>query len=369
MIKVLQCLRLWVILSVLGMPIFLPLAVHGETIYVGSGEAIKTIQAGIDAASDGETVVVRDGIYTGEGNAGFIFKGKAITVRSENGRSHCVIDGQKTRFSIATFSNGEKASSVLSGFTIKNCLNSGIQCVNSSPTISNCIIAGNSSFDTYYEMGGGIFTMDASPTIRNCIISGNISKLGGGISCFRSSPKISNCTISENFAYQSGGGIYIYDGSSPSIVNVVIRRNKAVLAAGGVLSTWVASPSITNCTIVANSNSWGGVIHSSRKSSVRIFNSIIWANKSPATVASSEEGKATINYSDLTGGYGGEGNIDAVPGFDGGYVLASGSPCIDAGDNSTPDLPKYDRNGRPRISPKGGRVDMGAYEFQQNTAK
>jgi parallel beta-helix repeat protein len=348
---------------------FIPGVVRGATIYVGPDEAVKTIQAGIDAASDGDIVVVRDGIYSGEGNAGILFNGKGITVKSENGRKQCIIDGGKKRFSIVTFSNGEKASSVLSGFTIKNCLNSGIQCVNSSPTISNCTITGNSSFDTYYEMGGGIFNMDSSPLIKNCIISANISKLGGGISCYRSSPKISDCTISENFAYQSGGGIYIYDESSPSIANSVIKQNKAVLAAGGILSTWVASPTITNCTIVGNSNSWGGVIHSSRNSSVRVFNSIIWANKSPASVAYSDEGKVTIAYSDLTGGYGGKGNIDAVPGFGHGYVLASDSPCIDAGDNHAPGVSKYDRNGRPRISPKAGSVDMGAYEFQQKTLK
>ena len=44
-----------------------------------------TIQAAIDAAVNGDEVIVADGIYTGEGNRDIDFGGKLITVRSENG--------------------------------------------------------------------------------------------------------------------------------------------------------------------------------------------------------------------------------------------------------------------------------------------
>ena len=60
------------------------------------------------------------------------------------------------------------------------------------------------------------------------------------------------------------------------------------------------------------------------------------------------------------------GNISADPLFvkpsTNKYQLQSGSPAINAGDNSAPDLPKRDLAGKTRIV--GGTVDMGTYEFQ-----
>lgn len=54
----------------------------------------STIQAAINAAADGDTVMVADGVYTGDGNRNIDFKGKAITVMSENGPENCIIDCQ-----------------------------------------------------------------------------------------------------------------------------------------------------------------------------------------------------------------------------------------------------------------------------------
>ena len=93
-------------------------SVQAGTIHVPGD--YPTIQAGIDAASDGDTVVVADGIYTGEGNANMDFGGKAITVRSENGPANCIIGcgcGEDTR--AFYFHNDEGPDSVVKGFTIR----------------------------------------------------------------------------------------------------------------------------------------------------------------------------------------------------------------------------------------------------------
>ncbi|MBA7714370.1 hypothetical protein ES703_123392 [subsurface metagenome] len=74
-----------------------------------------------------------------------------------------------------------------------------------------------------------------------------------------------------------------------------------------------------------------------------------------------------VTYSDIQGGYPGEGNILADPKFadsaGGDYHLQSGSLCIDAGTNDAPSLPVTDFEGDPRILPVGGVVDMGADEY------
>ena len=82
-----------------------------------------TIQAGIDAAVNGDEVVVADGVYTGDGNRDMSFGGKAITVRSENGAGACIIDLQADEndpHRAFNFENDETAASVLEGFTIRS---------------------------------------------------------------------------------------------------------------------------------------------------------------------------------------------------------------------------------------------------------
>ena len=113
-------------------------SVCSAAVYVGPGETYTTIQAGIDAAADGDTVIVRDGVYTGDGNRDIDFGGKAITVMSENGAENCIID--RAGF---VFQNGEGALSTVDGFTITGSGWFGIRCTFSSPTISNNTITGS----------------------------------------------------------------------------------------------------------------------------------------------------------------------------------------------------------------------------------
>ena len=121
---------------------------QGITIHVPAGQ--PTIQAGIDAAVDGDTVLVAPGTYV----ENIDFKGKVIEVRSSDGADVTIIDGYQYG-SVVIFSSGEGTDSVLDGFTVTN---------------------GNSF---YYA--GGIFCYDSSPTITNNIISQNTAVKGGGI--------------------------------------------------------------------------------------------------------------------------------------------------------------------------------------------
>lgn len=75
--------------SLIGL--FFVLTCNAATINVPAD--YTTIQAAIDAAANGDTVIVADGTYTGLGNWDIDFLGKAITVKSLNGPANCIIDG------------------------------------------------------------------------------------------------------------------------------------------------------------------------------------------------------------------------------------------------------------------------------------
>ena len=313
-----------------------PYTAFTATIYVdhGGGGDYLTIQEGIDAAAVGDLVIVAPGTYL----ENIVFPGHAITVRSDVdgdpltediAPATTIIDGNQSG-SVVTFNSGETEDSVINGFTISNgdtsVFGGGISCLeSSSPTIMNCIILENNT--TY---GGGISCLDSSsPTIMNCIISENTARDGGGISCSESSsPTIMNCIISGNNTTSLGGGIICID-SSPTIMNCIISENTTTHG-GGISNRDSSSPTITNC--------------------------ILWNNDPDEIHVTS--GTPAVTYSDIDGGWTGEGNIDMNPLFvlSGSYMLAEGSPCIDAGDMA------YSYNDDCFPPSKGDeRNDMGAY--------
>jgi hypothetical protein len=326
------------------------------------------IQAGIDAASDGDTVLAADGTYTGSGNKNLDFNGKAITVESENGAENCIIDCEEEDRAFY-FHSGETSEAVVRGFKIINARingnGGGIYCGNSSsPTIESNIIMGNRTVNGH---GGGIYCENSSPTIQYNEISWNTSDYsGGGIACIdNSSSTIQNNRIIKNRTIvgdQSGGGISCHK-SSPIIRNNVIIENESNHRAGGISCEQKSSPAIIFNTIVGNSaSSLGGGICCLNSSSPTILNTILWAD-SPDEIYIDGTSGIDITYSDIQGGWPGEGNIDADPLFGNPYSgltydLKPGSPCINAGTSSG--APSTDIVGRSR--PSGSGVDIGAYE-------
>ncbi len=252
------------------------------TFYVNPGDRI---QEAIDIAIDGDTIIVRDGTYTGDGNRDIDLRGKAITLISENGPEVTIIDCQGTEEDPHRgfcFDSGEGPNSVIDGFTITNGFRSyggGIFCEFSSPTITNCTISSNSadrgggisyrdsspminnctiSDNSVYYYGGGIYCSHYSnSTINNCTISGNTTgDYGGGICCASSSLTISNSTITDNTADYEGGGIYCYDGNA-TIADCTISGNWAYWSMGGGIYCELSSPTISHCMISHNTTEWG----------------------------------------------------------------------------------------------------------------
>ncbi len=347
-----------------------------------------TIQAAIDATIFGDTVLVADGTYTGAGNKNLDFKGKAITVRSENGPENCIIDCENNGRGFY-FHSGEGEDSVVFGFSIihgKIGAGGGILCNSSSPAINNCVIRDNAAG---HRHGGGIYCYRASPVIRDCVVSNNSAvSYGGGIYCYtRSSPTIANCRIENNSAKQ-GAGIFCQKNSSPTIINCTVSRNSAKRGGGvlckansspiisncivsqnsakqgaGIFCQKNSSPTIINCTVSRNSAKQGGGVLCKANSSPIISNCILWGDTPDEILRHGKGSNPGVTYSDVQGGYAGVAIIDADPSFldaaNHDYHLTADSPCIDTG--TSEGAPGEDFDGLPR--PQGNSSDMGAYEY------
>ncbi len=268
------------------------------------------IQAAIDDANDGDTVLVADGTYTGDGNRDIDFHGKAITVKSENGPAQCIIDcngSEAHKHRGFYFRSGEDTCSAVIGFTITNGYAPG-----------NCLTRPPFTCRSYF--GGGIRCDESSPRIKDCVIVGNRAEMGGGIYSEDGNPSVTGCTISGNYAQSRGGGMY--------------AENRG--------------PVLTSC--------------------------IVRGNAPEDIYVLGLEGLVTASYCNIEGGWPGTGNIDADPCFadpcnvdchlksqggrwdanEGGWRMDDvTSLCIDAGDPIAPiGLEPF---------PNGGRINMGAY--------
>lgn len=282
-----------------------PSAVISATLRVP--QDYPTIQAAINAANHGDTVLVSPGTYV----ENIDFLGKAITLRSSDGPEVTTIDGSSptdpNRASVVTFENGEGIDSVIEGFkitngsgTLRDCTSysgGGIYCYQSSPMITHNVIERNST-----DRGGGIYCYSSSPTITNNTISGNsVGDTGGGIRCSYSSPEITNNTIEGNSSNDMGGGIYCWYSSTaitnniatgnsarygggiycwhsfPAVTDNNINGNSAEEMGGGICC-WYSSPEITGNTISGNSAVYGGGGIYCDSSSPLVMNNTITGN-------------------------------------------------------------------------------------------
>lgn len=205
----------------LAVLLFSATGAQGATWHVdpsGSGDA-TTIQAGINLAAPGDTVLLANATYTGAGNKELDFGGKSITVRSLGGDpSLCVVDcgGSGRGF---WFHSGEAPEARVEALTIRNGNGAsnagGIYCEgSSSPTIVDCVIIDN--------VGDGIGSTGSSPTVEGCVIARNSGTISKGIAIGdMSNVTITSCTIVDNGAE----GIRITASSTGIVTNTIVAFN------------------------------------------------------------------------------------------------------------------------------------------------
>jgi len=311
----------------------------------------RTIQAGIDATENGDTILVRPGRY--RENIHFSYKSIVVIGNPEDPRE-VIIDGNETS-SVVIFQNTIYSLAELNGFTLINGngvqlgrggFGGGIYCDNSSLRLLNLIITGNSA--SY--LGGGIFCdHNSNPLIKNVIITHNSADYGGGIFCGSSSPSLENVIISHNTASRYGGGIDLHWPCRSTFKNVVISYNTAPYGAG--MLCFADSDLILANTTIANNmaSEVGGGIACLRNSDPIIMNTILWDNSPHQMYIDNYEGADTIVFthslvqdgfrgvevSDRSEFYWLPSNIEDNPLFfdaeSNNYYLSRNSPCINTG--------------------------------------
>lgn len=206
-------------------------SVHADTLNVPA--SFPTIQAAINAAADGDHVIVAPGTYTERIN----FLGKAITVRSSDGPATTIINGNGSNAFVVTINAGEGMGTVLDGFTITGAAGTltgpgpsggGVHIAGTSPRLTNLIITGNAG-----QFGAGIKISGGSPMISSSRITSNNALIGGGIYAAFGAPIISAVSFDGNSAVNNGGAIAV-DGGSITLRHSTLTDNTANSFGGAI---------------------------------------------------------------------------------------------------------------------------------------
>ncbi len=403
--------QLYTLLVILA---FIPIHAEAQTINVPSQHS--TIQAALNAASSGDTVLVQPGTYT-----------ENITWPATNGiklisagdTTNTIIDGGSSGRVIDMSSGTIDTTTVIRGFQLTNGeasswgeYGAGLYLNGVSPLLDSVRIAHNKVTGNARAYGVGIHCSNGSPIFRHVSIVHNKAEssrhYGGGIHCsscnaafydseisynsldtttycfgagvylaqksnavFKRTKVIGNTLASGSFG--NGGGFYISDTSNAVLTNVLIAKNSVYEGGGTVNGAGIYSddsqPVITNATIVDNiaSNGTleaGGIFqgYNGDQYGPIVINSILW-NPNASSEFYPYAQLDSVIYSDVKGGYAGTGNLDTLPEFvgSGDYDLQSTSPVIDKG--TSLNAPNRDMQGILRVNP-----DMGAYEYPNQVA-
>ena len=221
-------------------------------------------------------------------------------------------------------------------------------------TVESCEFTENEAL--LYGAGAYLSRLEETE-VSQCLFTYNLSPLGGALTV--GPQQVFTATICRFIGNEAGrgGGALVDLGSSTSQATFerCLFADNSVTLSGGAISASINGGSIflNRCTIANNPTPLGGAV-AAHGATVLVENSIVWGN---GTTFDAMAGSNTVRYSNVEGGYPGEGNIDVDPqftdpnsGFQ--YSLLPTSPCIDAGDPAHPS------------DPDGTPIDLGAIPFE-----
>lgn len=308
----------------------------------GGGGDYHTIQAGIAAASEGDTVLVVAGTYTGSANRDLDFGGVNLTLAAEDGPGAVVLDcqGAGRGFHLHT---GEDTTSVITGLTVVDGYSAdrggGLYLDGASPKLVSCsfvqCLAGNGSDG----LGGGAFVDGSAPRFLDCTFRECEAYDAGGMFCYNAPAVLTGCLFIDNNATHGGGGIRIL--SQPTVLRGCTFAGNTAPTFGGAVFCCYSSPTITDCTFWENDAVQGGGIYGF-DASPTITNCIVAGSPTGSGLYCPGSGSFAVSYSCIFGNAGGDdpcgdagNNIFVDPRFcdaaGGDLMLEDCSPCLGAG--------------------------------------
>ncbi len=191
-----------------------------------------------------------------------------------------------------------------------------------------------------------IYSFRSAPSIRGCHMYGNA---GAGVLLDGGNVAIRDCSIGNHGA----AGISCVAASWATIWNCLLTENPV-----GLSCNQGSGADVGNSTI--SGNEWRGV-ESLDGASVVIANSIVWENAFGELIE--DGGTIQATFSDISGGFPGEGNLNGNPLFEvgplGGFYLDSDSPCVDSGNDTAANVGLNEKTTRRTSEPDSGTVDIG----------
>lgn len=204
-----------------------PVPATTHVVDVNGGADYTAIIPAVSAASEGDTILVYPGTYTGEDNRNIGRHGmNLVFLAVPDSRAPVTIDGTGTTSDRGFyFHDGEDATTLVHGFTIQNFTaqsGAGIRIVGASPTIESCVFLGNHAT----SQGGAVYLVTSSSMVSDCVFRGNSAALcGGAVYTLTASPTVTGCLFDENTSGTMDGGAMFCDEGSESILFCTMVEN------------------------------------------------------------------------------------------------------------------------------------------------
>jgi predicted outer membrane repeat protein len=264
--------RPWFLVCLLSTP-FGSLSAATLIVDDSGGQDYTRIQDAVDAATSGDLIQVRAGVYSETVS----IDGKSLTiqgassasvqVRGDSSGATLAVDGGGTcTISGLSLSGGERGLTVRqSSASFSDILvdanstagnGGGVGIFEGADVvISDCVISDNQASSPYH--GGGVYVDASELLLERCELSGNEAEQGGAIYVEAGEVELVDCTLEDNTAHSHGGAVRLRDGASLTASGTVLQRNVSS-GRGGAVSIEDSDSSWASCSMLDNTAATGG---------------------------------------------------------------------------------------------------------------